>query len=108
MDRILQYLRMKTEDKDQETTKVRDNIPAGPLKARAVVEAIHSESSNGDETKATGRNIGIAWRAFKSILIGQLHCDNCCLNYPIGQLSDFLFPLDCRQVLSFFILKRNG
>ena len=57
MDRILQYLRMKTEDKDQEITEARDNIPAGPLKACAVVEAIHSERGNGDETKATGRNI---------------------------------------------------
>ena len=57
MDRILQYLTKKTEDKDQETTEARDTIPAGPLKARAVVVAIHSERDNADETKATGRNI---------------------------------------------------
>ena len=48
---------MHSQDKDQKTTGVGENIPTGPLKARAVVEAIHSEGGNGNEKKVTGKNI---------------------------------------------------
>ena len=48
---------MNSQDKDREATRGRENIPTGPLKARAVVEAIHSEGGNGSETKVTGKNI---------------------------------------------------
>ena len=34
------------------------------------------------------------------MLIGQRHCHKCFLNYPIGQLSDFLLPPHSRQVPS--------
>ena len=42
----------------------------------------------------------VTWRAFYIILVVSLHRHKCCLNYPIGQLSRFLFPLDRRQVPS--------
>ena len=44
--------------------------------------------------------IDSAWPAFCLILTGLLHRHKCYLNFPIGQLSRFLFPLDLRQVPS--------
>ena len=41
---------------------------------------------------------------FHLLLIGQLHCHQNLLNYPIGQLSNFLLPPFPRQVLSCFQL----
>ena len=42
-----------------------------------------------------------AWQAFLILLIGLLDRNKCSMNYPIGQLSPFLLPLDRRQVPSF-------
>ena len=46
------------------------------------------------------------WRDFSSMLIGPLHCHQCLLNYPIGQLCDFLLPAQSCQVLSFLIVTK--
>ena len=48
-----------------------------------------------------------ACRAFYLMLIGPLHRHKCSLNYPIGQLGDFLLLLYSRQGLSWKTLPQT-
>ena len=54
MDKILHRLRGESQDGAREDSGVGMDIPTGLLKARALIEAIHSEKENGNETTATG------------------------------------------------------